>query len=83
MDCTNDGNLQGGASKSLRKATLKLSLLIVCCSYGAQYKLSDVLPASTAADYILVSSAGFALIPENTQSKSENSHGLFIREVSI
>lgn len=63
VDCTNDGNLQGGASKSLRKATLKLSLLIVRCSYSALYDLSGVLPASTAAKYILVSSAGFALIP--------------------
>lgn len=53
---------QAEPSKILRKAPLKLSILIVRCSYSPLYDLSSVLPASTAANYILVSAAGFALI---------------------
>lgn len=41
---------------------MKLSILIVRCSYSPLYDPSSVLPASTAANYILVSAAGFALI---------------------
>lgn len=53
---------QAEPSKILRKAPLKLSILIVRCSYSPLYDPSSVLPASTAANYILVSAAGFALI---------------------
>lgn len=53
---------QAEPSKILRKAPLKLSILIVRCSYSPLYDVSSVLPASTAANYILVSAAGFALI---------------------
>lgn len=46
----------------MRKGPLKLYLLIVRGSCSPLCDLSEVLPALTAADYILVSAAGFAVI---------------------
>lgn len=46
----------------MRKGPLKLYLLIVSCSCDPVCGLSGPPPVLTAADYILVAAAGFAVI---------------------